>query len=100
MVFRHRIYLVSQKWLEENLQKNYKNHLKRNNYEVCTAVAPCFPNILEARVLENINLSEDKIGQQPIWSNDTDLNFYQQSVIYPISSVYFNRTLISDVHGT
>jgi hypothetical protein len=25
-------------------RKNYKNHLRRNNYEVCTAVARCFPN--------------------------------------------------------
>jgi hypothetical protein len=30
-------------------------------YEICTAVAHCFPNILDAIVLENINLSEDKI---------------------------------------
>ena len=36
-------------------RKNYKNHLRRNNYEVCMAVARCFPNILDVIVLENIN---------------------------------------------
>jgi hypothetical protein len=35
-------------------RKNYKNHLRRNNYEECTAVACCFPNILDVIVLENI----------------------------------------------
>jgi hypothetical protein len=41
-----------------------KNGLKkicRKNY-ICIDVARCFPNILDAMVLENINLSEDKIG--------------------------------------
>jgi hypothetical protein len=51
---RHRIYLISQKWLEKECGKKYKNHLKTNNYEVCTAVARCFPNILDVMVLENI----------------------------------------------
>jgi hypothetical protein len=44
-------------------KKNYKNNLKSNNYEVYTAVACCFPNILDAMVIENINLSEDEIGR-------------------------------------
>jgi hypothetical protein len=70
---------ISQKWLEKNLQKNYKNHLIRNNYEVCTAVARCFPNILDGMVLEYINLSEDKIGRPPLWSNEVDLDFCHQS---------------------
>jgi hypothetical protein len=39
-------------------EKNYKNHLRSNNFEVSTAVAHCFSNILDAIVLENINLSE------------------------------------------
>jgi hypothetical protein len=38
-------------------EKNYKNHLRSNNYEVCTAVAHCFLNILDDIGLENINLS-------------------------------------------
>jgi hypothetical protein len=45
--------------------QGHKNHLRSNNYEVCThgaAVAHCFQTILNAIVLENINLSEDKIG--------------------------------------
>jgi hypothetical protein len=46
--------------LKKNCRKNYKNHLRSNNYEVCTAVAHCFPNILDAIVLENINLSSDR----------------------------------------
>jgi hypothetical protein len=69
-------------------------------YEVCTAVAHCFPNILDAVVLENINLSEDKIGLLALWSNETELDFWHQSLIYGVSSVYFNRTLISHAHGT
>jgi hypothetical protein len=39
---------------------NYKYHLRSNSYEVCTAVALCFQNILDVMVLENINLSSDK----------------------------------------
>jgi hypothetical protein len=34
--------------------KNYENHFRSNIYEVCTAVAHCFPNILDVMVLENI----------------------------------------------
>jgi hypothetical protein len=41
--------------LKKNCRKNYKNHVGSNNYEVCTAVAHCFPNILDGIVLENIN---------------------------------------------
>jgi hypothetical protein len=57
----------------KKLQKNNENHLRRNNYmyEVGTAVARCFPNILDILVLENINLSEDEIGRPPLWSNET-----------------------------
>jgi hypothetical protein len=35
-------------------RKKYKIHLRRNNYEVCTAGARCIPNILDVMVLENI----------------------------------------------
>jgi hypothetical protein len=47
-------------------KKNYKNHLRSNNYEVCTAVT-LFSNISDA-ILENINLSSDKIhvGRPPM----------------------------------
>jgi hypothetical protein len=38
-------------------EKNYKNHLRRNINEVCTAVALSFPNISDVMVLENVNLS-------------------------------------------
>jgi hypothetical protein len=76
---RHRIYLISQKWLEKKCRKNYQNHLKSNDYEACTAVAHCFPNILDIMVLENINLSEDKIGRPLLWSNETDSDFCRQS---------------------
>jgi hypothetical protein len=86
--------------LKKTCGKNYKNHLGSYNYEVCTAVAHCFPNILDAIVLENINLSEDKIGPPPFWFNDTDVDFCHQSVIYAVSSVYFNHMLISYVHWT
>jgi hypothetical protein len=46
--------------LEKIGRKNYKNHLRNNNYEVCTAVALCFSNILDVMILENINLSSDR----------------------------------------
>jgi hypothetical protein len=65
------IYLISKKLFEKQIaEKNYKNHLRSNNYEVCTAVAHCCRNILDANVFENI-LSEDKIGQPALWSNET-----------------------------
>jgi hypothetical protein len=81
-------------------RKSYKNHLRSNNYEVCTAVAHCFPNILDAIVLENINLSEDKIGWTVLQCNETELDFCHQLLTYGVSSVYFNHKLISDVHWT
>jgi hypothetical protein len=56
-------------------EKNYKNHHRGNNYEVCTAVAHCYPNSLDAIVPENINLSEDKILRSALWSNETELDF-------------------------
>jgi hypothetical protein len=73
-------------------EKNYKNHFRSNNYEVCTAVAHCYPNILDAIVLENINLSEDKIGRSALWSNEKELDFCHQSLMYGVSSVCFNHT--------
>jgi hypothetical protein len=42
--------------LKKFCKKNYKNNLRSNNYEACTAVA----NILDIMVLENINLSSDR----------------------------------------
>jgi hypothetical protein len=53
-------------------------------------------NVLDAMILENINLSEDKIGRPPLRSNETELDL----LIYAVSSVYFNHTLISYVHWT
>jgi hypothetical protein len=61
---------------------------------VC-AVALCFPNILDVMVLENVNLSSDRNWVTLLWSNDKDLDFCHLSVIYTVSSVYFNCTLIS-----
>jgi hypothetical protein len=46
-------------------EKAIKIHLGSNNYEICTAVAHYFPNILDIMVLENVNLSSGKIGQPP-----------------------------------
>jgi hypothetical protein len=34
------------------------------NYEVCAAGTLCFPNILDVMVLQNVNLSEDKMGDR------------------------------------
>jgi hypothetical protein len=85
--------------LKKICRKNYQNHLRSNNYEVNTAVALFLPNNLGVMVLENVNLSSDKIRRPPVRSNDTDVDFCHQSVIYVVSSVYFNRTLISFVHG-
>ena len=86
--------------LKKFCTKNYKNHLRSNNYEVCTAVALCFPNILDVMVLENINLSSDRNRATVTVSNGTDVDFCHQSVIYTDSSAYFNCTLISYVHWT
>jgi hypothetical protein len=57
--------------LKKKFRKKYKNHLRSNNYKVCTAV----PNILDAIVLENINLSGYQIGQTALGSNETELYF-------------------------
>jgi hypothetical protein len=84
--------------LKKIWRKNYKNHLRSKNYEVCTAVAHCFPSILDTIVLENINLSEDKIGRPALWTTESELDLWHQSLIYGVSSVYFNHTLISPVH--
>ena len=47
--------LFLKKWLEKKIaEKNYKNYLKVNNYEVCKAVVRCILNILDVMVLENI----------------------------------------------
>jgi hypothetical protein len=52
--------LLLRNGLKKICRKNYKNHLRSNNYEVCTAVAHCFPNSLDVMVLENMNLSSDR----------------------------------------
>jgi hypothetical protein len=49
-------------------------------------------------MLENINLSSDTNRATVVVANDADLDFCHQSVIYTVSSVYFNCTLISFVH--
>jgi hypothetical protein len=46
--------------LKKICRKSHKNHLRKNNYEVCTAVAHCFPDILDVMILTNINLSSDR----------------------------------------
>jgi hypothetical protein len=84
--------LVLKNGLKKNCRKNYKNNLRSNNYEVYAAVAHCFPNILDNMVLENVNLSSDKIGQSPLWSNETDSDFFHQSPTYAVSNVYFTHT--------
>jgi hypothetical protein len=96
----YRIYLISHNEKKNAKKKPYKNHLRSNNYEVCTAVARCFPNILDVIVLENVNLSSDEIGRPLIWSNESELNFCHQSIIYAVSRVYFKHTLSSSVHWT
>jgi hypothetical protein len=58
-------------------------------------IARCFPSVLDVMVLENINLSSDKTGRPPLWSNEADLDFCHQTPTYAVSSVYFNHTLIS-----
>jgi hypothetical protein len=75
-------------------KKNYEYHFRSNNYEVCTAVARFFPNNLDVMVPENVK-SSDKIGQPPLWSNETDSDFCHQSPTYAVCSVYFNHTLTS-----
>jgi hypothetical protein len=71
-------------------EKTIKNNLRSNNYEVCTAVALCFPNILDVMVLKNINCLQIEIGRPSLWSNDTGLDFCHQSNIYTLSAVYIS----------
>jgi hypothetical protein len=51
-------------FLKNGLKKIYrkysKNHPRSDNYEICTAAALCFPNIIDVMVLENKNLSSDR----------------------------------------
>jgi hypothetical protein len=70
--------------------KNYQNHLRSNNYEAYTAVAFCFPNILDAMVFENINLSSDKIMRLLFWCSEVVLDFCHQSLT--LSAVYISTT--------
>jgi hypothetical protein len=74
--------------LKKKLQKkNYENNLQSNNYEVCTAVALCFPNILDVMVLENIELSIQKLLNRNFflingaYLNDLDLSWMTLSVL-------------------
>jgi hypothetical protein len=76
--------------LRKVCRKNYKNHLRSNNYKVYRAVARCFPDILDVMTLDNVNLSSDKIGRSPLWSYETDSDFCHQTPTYAVSSVYFN----------
>jgi hypothetical protein len=39
---------------KKNNQQNNQNHLKSNNYDICTAAALCNLNILDVMVFENI----------------------------------------------
>jgi hypothetical protein len=86
--------------LKKFAEKTIKIHFKSNNYEVCTAVARCFPNTNDIMVPENMNLSEGKIGRPPLWSDETNWDFCHQSPTYAVSSVYSNHKLISNVHWT
>jgi hypothetical protein len=79
--------------LEKKCRKSYKSHLRNDNDEVCTSVARCIPNILDVLVLENINLSSDRIRRPPLWSNEKDFDFCHQMLIYAVSSVYFNMLI-------
>jgi hypothetical protein len=74
---------------KKNCRKNYKKHLRSNNYEVCRAIARCFPDtgILGVMVFENINLFEDKIGRPPLWSNDSVIRR-----LHRLSAVYISTT--------
>jgi hypothetical protein len=51
--------MACKKFAEKTIKKN---HLRSNNHEVYTAIARCCPIILDVIVLENVNLSADKIG--------------------------------------
>jgi hypothetical protein len=86
--------------LKKKMQKikTYKNHLRSKNYVVYTAVAHSFPSILVVMLLENV--SSDKVGRLLLWSNETELDFCHQSLIYAVNSLYFNPALILYVHWT
>jgi hypothetical protein len=52
--------IISQNGLKKIAENKYENNLRSNNYEICTAAAHCFQNILDAIVLENINILKIK----------------------------------------
>jgi hypothetical protein len=70
--------------LKKICRKNDKNNLRSNNYELCTAVALCFPNNLDVMVLENINLSSDR--NRATWISVICL-------LYTLSAVYISTVL-------
>jgi hypothetical protein len=59
------ILLLKYGWKNNCSRKKLENHLRSNNFEVCTSVVRCFPNILDVIVLENVNSSSDRIGRPP-----------------------------------
>jgi hypothetical protein len=70
------------------LQKKLENHLRNKNYEVCTAVAHCFPSILDVMILENINLCSDEMGRPPLQSNEKKTWISVIRRLYMLSAVY------------
>jgi hypothetical protein len=46
--------------LKKICRKNYKNYLRSNNYEVCTAVALCFQNIFDVRKPDRLSFGKVK----------------------------------------
>jgi hypothetical protein len=55
-------------------RKNYKNHLRSDNYEVYTAVALCFPNTRNGQNKNFIGLPEKKKKILVLHQNDTYSN--------------------------
>jgi hypothetical protein len=53
-------FLFLKNGLKKFAEKNYKTHLRSDNNEICTAVALCFPNILDVMVLQCVNWSSDR----------------------------------------
>jgi hypothetical protein len=78
-----------QKW---HVQVRTLSSPRLNVALLCIAVEHCFPDILGVMVLEDINLFEDEVWRPPLWSNETDLDFCQQSPTYKLSAVFISTT--------
>jgi hypothetical protein len=88
--------------LKKLCRKNHKNHLRGNNYEVCSAVACCFPNILDILIIENIHLFKIKYSDhhcglmKQTWISVIS-RLLRLSAVYISTTCYFHMYIYLEV---